>query len=122
MGKFVILGKQPSLMDAYGIAASTADSYAGDFFDFPVGAQVDGQLGKDEQQRDGILGSPNLAAEVKDQMTSLFFDHVLIAQMKNDMWYERISERRLQGIKGGFQCTDPIQSSYIPSSSEKDIS
>lgn len=107
--------------DAYDIA-STMDQYEGDYFSMTVGAKIQGQRGDDVVEGEGLLLDGDMTVEVRTRMTALFFDHRLITQLKNDMWYERISERNLKGVKSGFQCVDPIRAAYIPSAAFYDIS
>lgn len=107
--------------DAYDIASAT-DQYDGDYFRMTVGAKISGQRGSDTVEEEGLLLDGDLTIEVRSRMTALFFDHRMITQLKNDMWYERINERDLKGLKAGFQCVDPVRAAYIPSAANYDIS
>jgi hypothetical protein len=101
--------------NAYDVAATAI--FDPDTFEFVVGAEMDGQLGNDV----GVPENYDLTEAFKANMIQLFFSHSLIVQMKRDVWFERISERNLYGIKTGFQCTDATHSSFIPSAANNDI-
>jgi len=93
----------------------------GDFFDFPAGVQVDGQLGNDRVSSDQVLIDGDLTVDVRRQMNALLFDHDIIVQMRTDMWYEPLYPRNMKGVKTGYQTTNPVTSSYIPSYSINDM-
>jgi Ca2+-binding RTX toxin-like protein len=105
--------------NAYSIAS--ASDYSPDYFDMIAGALVNGQLGNDEVTSVEFSIDNDLSSEVQNKMTSLLFEHTLIVQMRSDMWYGQISEGDLMGMKAGFQASDPILSSDIPSAANLDI-
>ena len=92
--------------------AEWAINFDGDTFDVFDGASVDGQKGQDE-------GDPNGGGKVStlEQLTKdLFYSHALIVQMKEDVYNVPIDPSTIgDGLKTGYQCTDPIASSYVPS-------
>ena len=92
--------------------ANFAINYDGDTFDVVDGAAVDGQKGQDEGDSNG-----NSSVDTLDQLTKdLFYNHALIVQMKEDIYNTPIDPSTIDGgLKTGYQCTDPIASSYIPS-------
>jgi len=103
------------------VTMAGASLFDGDYFDFPAGVQVNGQLGNDRAVSNQVLVRADLSTEVRSQMKTLLFDHVLFVQMRNDAWFEPIDPRRLKGVKNGYQCTRANEASYIPSYSKNDI-
>jgi hypothetical protein len=95
-------------------------TFDGDTFDIVNGTVVDGQRGKDEFVVDGVASNAVKVSnnELKDRLLSLtrefFINHELIVQMNKDIFKAPIKPTTLTGLKTGYQCTDPVESTYIP--------
>ena len=98
-------------------------TFDGDHFDIVTGTAVDGQLGQDDFVIDQVPDKSGSqvtvsSTELDDRLTSLtrelFVNHALIVQMNKDIFKAPIKPSTLLGLKTGYQCTDPVESTYIP--------
>ena len=98
-------------------------TFDGDRFDIVSGTAVDGQRGKDDFIIDGvnassgsglIVSSTEFDARLTSLTQGLFVNHALIVQMNKDIFNATIKPETLTGVKTGYQCTDPVESTYIP--------
>ena len=90
--------------------ANFAINYDGDTFDIVDGSAVDGQKGQDEGD------NSNGKVDTSEITKNLFYNHAMIVQMKEDIYTTSIDPTSIDdGLKEGYECTNPITSSYIPS-------